>query len=63
MAWGKSLNKSNTKVKQIMVKQGGRINWVSTHQSNFTIDKFGMMGLTRRREQNLLGTPKTRPMQ
>ena len=63
LMWGKLLNESNTKVKQMMVKQGGRLNWVATHQRDFTIDKFGIMGLTRRREQNLLGAPKTRPTQ
>ena len=63
LMWGKLLNESNTKVKQMMVRLGGRLNWVATHQSDFMIDKFSIMGLTSRREQNLLGAPKTRPMQ
>ena len=63
LAWGKSLNESNAKVKQMMVRQGGGLDWVVTHQSNFTIDTFGIIGLTRRREQNPLGAPRTRHMQ
>jgi len=47
----------------MMVRQGGRCDWAATHQSNSMIDKFGIMGLTRRREQKVLGAPRNRPMQ
>ena len=44
-----------------MEKQGGGLNWSHTHQSEFSIDKFGIMGFSGRRELNLLKKPLTMP--
>jgi len=61
LAWAKTLAESNTKVKCMMVRQDGGLDWEMAHQSDFALDKFRIMGLTRRREQNPLGNPKIRP--
>jgi|SRR5882724_5952930 len=63
LVWAKTLIESNTKVKQMMVTNSGSLDWVTTHQSNFTLDKFGIMGLTRSREPNPSCNSKTRPIQ
>jgi len=63
LAWAKTLAESNTKVKCMMVRQDGGLDWEMAHQSDFALDKFGIMGLTRRRELNLSGNSKTRPIQ
>ena len=39
------------------------LEWSCTHFCEFTIDKFGVMGLTRKREPNPGGRPHTRPVQ
>ena len=49
LAWAKMLMESNNKVKQMMVKCSGGLDWEATHQSDFALDKFRIMGLTRRR--------------
>jgi len=63
LEWAKMLVESNAKVKHMMMRQDGGLNWAMAHQSDFALDKFGIMGLTRRRERNWLGNPKTRPTQ
>jgi len=63
LAWAKMLGESNSKVKQLMVRSGGSLKWSATHKSDFSLEKFVIMGLTRRREQNPSGSPKTRPVQ
>jgi len=40
----------------------GRLDWSATHHCEFTVSKFGIMGLTRRREPNP-GMWHTRPVQ
>jgi len=57
----KTLADSNVKVKQMMVRHGGGLNWATTHQSHFTLDKFWVMGLTRRREPNPSGSLRPGP--
>jgi len=52
LAWGKTLDESNQKVRYMMEKSQGGLDWSRTHQCNFAIDKFGVMGLTRWRERN-----------
>ena len=47
---GESLRVTNERVKQMMTRKGGGLEWSLTHQCNFAIDKFMVMGLTRRRE-------------
>jgi len=50
----KSLEEVNAKLQAMMEKQGGGLNWLCIHQCKFAIDKFGIMGFSRRRELNLL---------
>jgi len=40
-------------MKVIMERDGGRLDWSHTHQCRFAIEKFGIMGFSRRREPNL----------
>ena len=50
LVWGKTLDESNQKVGHMMEKSQGGLDLSHTHQCNFAIDKFGVMGLTRQRE-------------
>src|SRR5882672_8149571 len=52
-----TLGESNGKVKAMMEKEGGGIDWSRTHQCGFALDKFGVMGLTRQREANPARSP------
>ena len=49
---GKNLEIMNTSVKAMMERDGGLLMWSNTHQTEFTIKKIGIMGLTRQRENN-----------
>jgi len=60
---GKTLSDTNDRVKHMMTREGGSLDWSSRHQCNFVVDKFGIMGLTRKREPNPLNGSKTRPIQ
>jgi len=60
---GKTLIEMNNWVKNMMTRDGSRLDWSCMHQCKFAIDKFGVMGLTRRREPNPSGSLKTRPIQ
>ena len=60
---GKTLSEANEKVKQMMEQLGGGLDWSRSHHCDFTMDKFRVMGLTRRREPNPAGRPPTRPTQ
>ena len=62
MTCAKTLLEANTKLVDIMMHPGGGINWSRTHHCDFTIDKFSIMGLTRKRELNPSGRPPTRPI-
>ena len=63
LAQGKTLAETNNQVKGMMTREGGGLDWSHMHQCKFTLEKFGIMGLTRRREANPLGRPKTMPIQ
>jgi len=63
LAWGKTLIETNNQVKNMMKRDGSRLDWSRMHQCKFAIDKFGVMGLTRRQELNPSGSLKTRPIQ
>jgi len=58
---GKTLQETNRKVWLMMERQGGGLEWSHTHQCEFTIDKFGIMGFSRRREPNKPKKPLTMP--
>jgi len=63
LAHGKTLSDTNYWLKCMMTRSGGRLDWSSSHQCEFTVDMFGVMGLMRRREPSPLPGPKTRPIQ
>ena len=63
LACSKTLNEANEKVKKMMEQPGGGLDWSRSHHCNFAMDKFGVMGLTRRREPNPAKRPPTRPTQ
>jgi len=39
------------------------MDWSNMHQCDFALDKFRVMGITRRRETNLVRWPATRPVE
>ena len=47
----------------MMTRNGSGMDWSHTHQCEFTIDKFGVMGLTIRRDSDMSRSSKTRPLQ
>ena len=47
LAQGKDLGIMNTKVQEMMEREGRALMWSNTHQCKFAIEKFGIMGLTR----------------
>ena len=51
----KSLAKTNVKGKRMMTRESGGLTWAATHQCEYTVSKFAIMGLTRKREANLAG--------
>jgi len=63
LAWGEMLTITNKWVKCMMTRKGGGLDWSHMHQCKFALNKFGVMGLTRRREPDPLGRSKMRPIQ
>jgi len=59
---GRSLEESIDKVRDMMERVGDGMEWSHTHHCSFTLDKFGVMGMTRRREPNETRWPSTRPV-
>jgi len=47
----------------MMTREVGSLDWSSCHQCDFMVEKFSIMGLTRKREPNPLNSSKTRPIQ
>jgi len=47
----------------MITRNGSGLDWSHTHQCKFTINKFRVMGLTRRRELDPSRGSKTRPLQ
>jgi len=58
LARGKMLAEANDKIKGMMEREGGGLDWVHMHQCNFALDKFRVMGLTRQGRQLLQGQTK-----
>ena len=46
----------------MMTRKGGGLEWSHMHQCKFALNKFGVMGLTRRRELDPSGRTQTRPI-
>ena len=47
----------------MITRSGGGLEWLNMHQCEFTVNKFSIMGLMRRRELDPSGNKKTRPIQ
>src|SRR5882724_4543899 len=52
LAQGKTLAETNDWVRRMMTREGGGLDWSHMHQCKLTLEKLGIMGLTRRRETN-----------
>jgi len=59
LACTKTLSEANSKLHSMMERQQGGLEWSQAHQCEFAIDKFGVMGFSRRREPNLAKRPLT----
>jgi Reverse transcriptase (RNA-dependent DNA polymerase) len=62
MAEGTDLEEAFDKLTDIMTRPGGAYSWAAKHDCQFAVEKFGLMGLTRCREKNLMKPSKTRPV-
>ena len=47
----------------MMTRNGGGLEWSNTYQCEFAVNKFGIMGLMRKREPDPSGNMKTKPIQ
>ena len=62
LARGKNLSETNERVKAMMVRQNRGLEWSLMHQCSFAIEKFRIIGFTRRQEPNPMRKPTTRPI-
>ena len=46
LAHGKMLSDTNNQLKHMMTRSGGGLDWSTSQQCKFMVDKFGVMGLT-----------------
>jgi hypothetical protein len=63
MAEGADLEEAFEKLTDIMTRPDGAYSWAAKHDCHFAVEKFGLMGLTRRREKNPEKHGRTRPVQ
>lgn len=61
LASGKSFIEANSSITNMMTRVGGALDWAKSHQSSFDIVKTGLVGFTRQRIENPIGTSKTIP--
>ena len=52
LAQAKTLAEANDKLRDMMEHPNGRLEWSCTHFCEFVIDKFWVMGLTRKRAKS-----------
>jgi len=62
LAHTKMLGEVNARLVSMMTWPHGRLDWSSSHNCRFPLDKSRVMGFTRRREPNPDGRPHTRPV-
>jgi ribonuclease HI len=62
MAEGADLEEAFGKLTDIMTRTDGAYSWAAKHDCHFAVEKFGLMGLTRRREKDPTKQGKTRPV-
>jgi ribonuclease HI len=59
---GKTYEANNAKLTDMMTRQAGAREWSQTHNSDFEIDKFALLHLSRKREPDPNRPRKTRPI-
>ena len=57
---GNSLDKAFKKLENIMARDGGALEWAKAHECQFTLNKFGLIGFTRKREPDPTHARRTR---
>ena len=62
IAMGEDLEEAFGKLENIMTRLGGAQQWAENHECHFALDKFGLIGFTRKCEKDPTGTKKTRPL-
>src|SRR5882724_4386962 len=63
LAWERTLAEANNKLRDMMEHPNSRLELSHNHYCEFMLDKFGVMGLTRKRELNPGERPCTRLVQ
>jgi Reverse transcriptase (RNA-dependent DNA polymerase) len=63
MAEEADLEEAFGRLTDIMTRPDGAYSWAAKHDCHFAVEKFELMGLTRRREKNPTKQGKTRPVQ
>ena len=58
-AEGKDLEDAFKKLENIITKQGGVMEWAKTHDCQFVLNKFRLVGFTRRQDPSMAGWKKT----
>jgi len=61
LAHGETLDEANSKIQHMMERRGGGLEWSHIHHCDFAMDKFSIMGFSRRREPNPAKKPLTMP--
>jgi hypothetical protein len=59
---GDNFEESNGKIKNMMERPKGGLNLSTTHRSEYTLDKFGLTGFTRRQAKHPRKRHSTRPL-
>ena len=64
LAEGADLQEACDKLTSIMTRPGGVLDWAKDHECHFVLDKFGLMGLTRKGNQTRQeqGKPVPKPI-
>ena len=60
---GADLQETNEKLIEVMIRPNGIMDWAQEHNCTFAINKFGLIGFTRRREKDERGQAKMKPIQ
>jgi Reverse transcriptase (RNA-dependent DNA polymerase) len=63
LARGADLKEACEKLKNIMTRQEGAIEWSNLHKCRFALNKFSLMGFTRRREKDSTRPGRTKPQE
>jgi len=59
---GNTYEENNTKLTNMMTRRNSATNWSKTHNSNFEVDKFALLHLSRKRKPDPTRPGKQRPI-